>query len=69
MRGLFMKKVCVLLSIIPFIGSLTVINKVEPYVLGMPFIIFWAAIWLVLSAAGMGISNLLYPIEEDGEES
>ncbi|NHC40455.1 DUF3311 domain-containing protein [Bacillus sp. MM2020_1] len=63
-----MKKICVLLSVIPFIGSLTVMNRVEPYILGLPFIIFWSAAWLILSAVCMGISNLLYPIEEDGEE-
>ncbi|MBT2667956.1 DUF3311 domain-containing protein [Bacillus sp. ISL-4] len=63
-----MKKICILLSVIPFIGSLTVINRVEPYVLGLPFILFWSVSWVVLTAVFLGISNVLYPADEGDEE-
>lgn len=63
-----MKKICILLSVIPFIGSLTVMNRVEPYVLGLPFIIFWSVSWLLLTAVCLGISNVLYPADEGDEE-
>jgi hypothetical protein len=45
-----MKVVVWLLSIIPAIGSLTVVNRIEPYIFGLPFIVFWATAWLVLSS-------------------
>ncbi|MCO0598467.1 DUF3311 domain-containing protein [Peribacillus butanolivorans] len=63
-----MKKICILLSVIPFIGSLTVMNRMEPYVLGLPFIIFWSVSWLVLTTVFLGISNVLYPADEGDEE-
>ncbi|MFI8495747.1 DUF3311 domain-containing protein [Peribacillus butanolivorans] len=54
-----MKKLIVLLSIIPAIGSLTVINRVEPYILGLPFIIFWSAAWLVITSICLYISSVI----------
>ncbi|MEH7335605.1 DUF3311 domain-containing protein, partial [Neobacillus drentensis] len=38
------------LAIIPFIGFLggiPFVNKVNPYILGMPFILFWIVLWVV----------------------
>lgn len=45
-----MKRI-ILLSIIPFIGSLGAlpfVNKIDLYILGMPFIFFWVVLWTVL---------------------
>ena len=46
------------LSALPFIGVLVGIffaNRVEPYVLGLPFALFWVVLWVVLTAAIMGL--------------
>ncbi|MBZ5753371.1 MULTISPECIES: DUF3311 domain-containing protein [Metabacillus] len=62
-----MKKLIILLSIIPAIGSLTVINRVEPYILGLPFIVFWSASWLILTSICLYISCILYDRKEREE--
>ncbi|GIN22197.1 MAG TPA: DUF3311 domain-containing protein [Bacillus bacterium] len=54
-------------SMIPAIGSLTVINKIEPYVLGMPFVLFWLMLWVVLTSLFLYIVNILDPANE-GED-
>lgn len=58
------------LSLIPFIGMLgmlPVVNKVEPYVLGMPFILFWIVLWVVLTSVFMAIIFKLDPANKEGE--
>ncbi|MFF2853622.1 DUF3311 domain-containing protein [Peribacillus sp. NPDC058002] len=48
-----------LLSVIPAIGSLSVINRVEPYIFGLPFIIFWSTAWLILTSVCLYISSVI----------
>ncbi|TCP17537.1 uncharacterized protein DUF3311 [Scopulibacillus darangshiensis] len=62
-----MKKLIVLLSIIPTVGSLTVINRVEPYILGLPFIVFWATAWLILTSVCLYISCVIYERKEENK--
>ncbi|KQL36320.1 hypothetical protein AN960_17035 [Bacillus sp. FJAT-25509] len=62
-----MKKLLYGLSAIPAIGSLTVINKVEPFVLGMPFVLFWTILWVFLTAIFLLIVNKLDPANKGGE--
>ena len=59
-----------LLAALPFIGILGGIpfaNRVEPYVLGLPFILFWIAMWVVLTSIIMGIVYLLDPTNKRGK--
>ncbi|PVF10798.1 hypothetical protein DBO95_28230, partial [Yersinia pestis] len=35
------------------------VNKVEPFILGMPFLMFWIVIWLILTALIMAIISKL----------
>jgi len=56
-----------LFSMIPAIGSLSVVNKVEPYVLGMPFVLFWLMMWVVLTSLFLYIVNIL-DTSNEGEE-
>jgi hypothetical protein len=59
-----------LLAALPFIGILGGIsfaNRVEPYVLGMPFILFWIVLWVVLTSVIMGIVYLLDPTNKRGK--
>ena len=46
------------LSALPFLGILVGIffaNSVEPYVLGLPFALFWVTLWVVLTAVIMAL--------------
>lgn len=65
-----MKKLYVL-TLIPFIGILgflPLVNRIEPYVLGMPFYMFWMAMWVVLTSVILAIMYKLDPRNRDGEE-
>ncbi|HET7674299.1 MAG TPA: DUF3311 domain-containing protein [Gammaproteobacteria bacterium] len=53
-----------LLALIPFIalvGGAFFANRVEPYVLGLPFFMFWIVLWVVLSSLVMAIVYRLDP--------
>ena len=63
-----MKKMIYVISAIPALGSLVVINRVEPYVLGMPFVLFWAVLWVCLTSLFLLITNKLDPTNKEGEE-
>jgi hypothetical protein len=46
------------LSALPFLGILAgtfFANRTEPFVLGLPFLLFWITLWVVLSALIMAI--------------
>lgn len=55
-------------SMLPAIGSLVVINKVEPYVFGFPFVLFWLMSWVVLTSVFLLIVNILDPANKEDEE-
>lgn len=57
-----------LLALIPFIGLLGGIpfaNKVTPYVFGMPFILFYIVMWVVLTS---GIMAMVYKLDPANKE-
>ena len=59
-----------LLAVLPFIGILVgtpFVNRVEPYVLGMPFILFWIVMWVVLSSIIMAIVYAADPANKEGD--
>jgi len=50
------------LAALPFLGILGGIffaNRVEPYVLGLPFALFYVTLWVVLAALIMAVVNRL----------
>jgi Protein of unknown function (DUF3311) len=54
-----------LLAALPFIGILLgvpFVNRVEPLVLGMPFVLAWIVLWVVLSAVIMALIYRLDPV-------
>lgn len=59
------------LAALPFLGILvgvTFANRVEPFVLGMPFILFWIVAWVLLTSVIMAVVYRLDPTNrEDGE--
>ncbi|ALE56825.1 DUF3311 domain-containing protein [Paraburkholderia sp. SIMBA_055] len=63
------------LAALPFIGILLgvpFVNRVEPLLLGMPFVLGWIVAWVVLSSIIMAIIYRLDPsnrqIAADSEE-
>ncbi|MFC7392223.1 DUF3311 domain-containing protein [Scopulibacillus cellulosilyticus] len=63
-------KIIHFLSFIPFIGMLgflPLVNKVEPFVLGMPFIMFWIVLWVVLTSVTILIIFKLDPANKEGD--
>ncbi|MFM0203290.1 DUF3311 domain-containing protein [Paraburkholderia fungorum] len=64
------------LAALPFVGILLgvpFVNRVEPLVLGMPFVLAWIVMWVVLSSIIMAIVYRLDPtnreLAADGEEA
>ena len=58
------------LTAIPFIGLLIgvyFVNKVEPYVLGMPFLLFWCVLWVILTTVIMFIVYKNDPENKEGD--
>lgn len=59
------------LTVIPFIGMLGFLpfaNKVEPFVLGMPFVMFWVVLWTVLTSVVLAIMYKLDPRNKEDEK-
>jgi len=55
------------LAAIPFVGVLVGMffaNSVEPYVLGLPFAMFWVVMWVVVAAVIMAV---VYQLDEREE--
>jgi hypothetical protein len=61
-----------LLAALPFIGILLgvpFVNRTEPLVLGMPFVLAWIVLWVVLTSAIMALVYRLDPANrETGEQ-
>ena len=61
-----------LLALLPFLGILGGIsfaNRATPYVLGMPFILFWVVMWVVITSGLMAIVFKLDPANKEGDNA
>lgn len=50
------------LAVIPsvaLLGGIPFVNRVEPYVLGLPLLLFWIVLWVVLTSVTMSVILLL----------
>jgi hypothetical protein len=59
------------LAVLPFIGMLVLIpwaNRTEPFVLGMPFLLFWIVIWVILTSVCMTIVFWSDPANKAGAD-
>jgi len=43
------------------LGGVPFANRVEPYVLGLPFLLFWILLWVVVTS---GVMGLIYALDE-----
>ena len=58
------------LAALPFVGVLVGMffaNRVEPYVLGLPFAMFWVVMWVVLAGVIMAVVYRLDERDREGE--
>jgi hypothetical protein len=58
-----------ILIFVPSLGFLLgtpLVNKVEPYILGLPFILFWQALWIVLSGLIMALVRAIDARDRSG---
>jgi hypothetical protein len=62
--GSIVKVLIWILNLLVIIGSLTVVNRIEPYILGLPFIVFWATVWLILTSVCLYITNVFLERQE-----
>ncbi|RHW33435.1 DUF3311 domain-containing protein [Lysinibacillus yapensis] len=66
-----MRKYSQFLLIIPFIGMCLLLpwaNRIEVFVFGLPFLLFWIALWMLLSSLILYIVYKLDP-ENEGSET
>ncbi len=57
-----------LLAALPFIGILLgvpFVNRTEPLILGMPLVLAWIVMWVVLTSAIMAIVYRLDPVNRE----
>ncbi len=60
-----------LLAALPFLGLLggiPFVNRVTPFVLGLPFILFWIVLWVVLTSVIMWVIYSTDPRNRAGEK-
>ena len=60
-----MKVLIWILQIIPILDAYSVVHRIEPYIFGLPFIVFWATAWLVLTSVFLLITNILLDRQEE----
>jgi hypothetical protein len=59
-----------LLLLVPFIGMLGFLplaNRAEPFVLGLPFLLFWIVLWILLSFVILAVVYKLDPDNKEGD--
>lgn len=57
-----------LIGVVPAVGMLGGIwfaNRTEPYVLGLPFLLFWLVAWVVLTSVAMAVIYRIDPANRD----
>ena len=60
-----------LLAALPFLGLLggiPFVNRVTPFVLGLPFILFWIVLWVVITSVIMWVIYSMDPRNRAGEK-
>lgn len=65
--GTHMRGLLVALPFLALIIGMFFANRVEPFVLGMPFILFWTVLWVVLTSVIMFIVYKLDPVNQGGD--
>ena len=67
-------RIALILGAIPFITmvfALPLVNRIEPVILGLPFLLFWLLSWVVLTPFILGLAYRLekkYNPPDEGED-
>jgi Protein of unknown function (DUF3311) len=59
------------LAVIPFIGMFAgpiFHNSATPFILGMPFLLAWTVIWILITSAVMAIIYRIDPVTTSGDD-
>ncbi len=48
-----------LLPVVGILGAPWIANRVEPYVLGMPFLLAWIVGWVLMASLTMGVIRIV----------
>ena len=57
-----------MLPFLGLLGGIPFVNRVTPFVLGLPFILFWIVLWVVLTSLIMWVIYSLDPVNREGEQ-
>jgi hypothetical protein len=49
------------------LGFLPLANRAEPFVLGLPFLLFWIVLWILLSFVILAVVYKLDPDNKEGD--
>jgi len=58
------------LALLPFLAMLVgpfFVNRVTPFLFGMPFLLAWFVIWIFISAAIMAVIYRFDPVKRDDQ--
>ncbi len=54
-----------LVPMVALVGGLPFVNRVEPIVLGLPFLLFWTLGWVLVTPIFLGVAYLLVDTKDD----
>jgi hypothetical protein len=55
-----------LVPALALVAGLPFVNRLEPVVLGLPFLLFWILGWVLLTPAFLAAAYVLHPVAGDG---
>ena len=59
-------KLLLWIPVIGFLAFLPIANRIEPYVLGLPFLLFWVVFWMVVASI---ILTIVYKLDPENRGS
>jgi Protein of unknown function (DUF3311) len=55
------------IPVLALIAALPFVNRLEPVVLGLPFLLFWTVGWVLATPAFLGLAYLIARRADDGD--
>ncbi len=71
-KGTKFALLCAAIPFITLVFALPFVNRVEPFILGLPFVLFWIVLWVALTPLALFAAYLCekkfnLPEQEEGE--
>ncbi len=60
-----MALVLALVPVVALVGGLPFVNRIEPIVLGLPFLLFWILGWVLATPIFLGVAYLFVETNDD----